>query len=606
MPLKLKFGLFVSFIILFSLLIPTVLFLIQSRTLFEKTSHQRMDNVLLQVKTNVNLQVRSVLQTLKAAATSYQQAHDMENSLLSLQKVNAQFKTFFTLNKQGQIQLLLPYDGEMMGLNLAGEPYFTIPFFEQQTHITYRRASPIYSSPSIMITTALEMATREKRSLSQRGVLGVIIPVTSFFQNATKYQMSDNSVIFVLSRAGFIYRTASDHSLITGHQVLVDLMADKRSSLKKEFSTPAGKSIVSLVREPLSGWIIGLEVPFEDLGQHYQSLYRSMLPWILLSLFIVSGISFIFIRHLNISIQKLVEGGRQINEGNLDVPFDLPVHDEFGLIAHHFTAIIKSLKKGQENLESAYRQVTSHQLMKRDMSVAHQIQQAMIPTQYPQRPDIEIAGVYEPAREVGGDVLDYTENQDGTISILIADVSGKGIPAALVMAQTKIIFRVFASEMDSVVDIMAKANAYLYQNLRKNTFVTAIYGKYYPDIKKFCYCNAGHNPAYFYSQQRGQITEISDEESQCLGAWSTFEGQELAVKIEPGDSLLLYTDGATEAKNINGEMFEEIRLKKTFKKYHHLAAPQLIEKIKETIELFIENEVLYDDLTMIIIKSPLT
>lgn len=604
-PLWLKLSALISAILLSTFMVTTLLYYIGSEAVLKKSFNEKMVNAALQLRIATGIQLRSTVQILNALALSYHHANDLENSLISQQKLNPLLKQVFVLDINGKLTHQLPFNPKMIGTIHKKKVFFTIPYYEKRLYIGYFVTSFWSKSPHLIITVPLEMSAKDKLAPPIKGVLGAVIPISDFLKPLKQYVISENSVIFLLSEKNVLFSSQIDYPSLMTTKYLNSLKEKKWNApvlVDNYISEVGDKHFIAICREDFTQWFIGIDAPFYDFIKHFKAIYQYIFIGEIFSLFIAFVVFIFFIRRFNISIRDLSNSIEKGVNGEFDAILKVSHHDELGLMAFNVNKLLTTLKKRKENLADAYRRITSQEVMKRDVSIAQQIQIAMIPSHFPQLDNVDLAGIYEPAREVGGDVLDSFENDDGTISLLVADVSGKGIPAALVMAQTKIIFRIIATKEDTILHIMNKANSILYQNLSKTSFVTAFFAKYNPEKMILRYCNAGHNPPFYYSRVQNRVMELKEEESCCLGAWETFEGKERSIKFNSGDALLIFTDGATEATNEEGNMFEEIRLIKAFEKYHHLSALSAIENIKKDIASFVGNAVVYDDLTMILLK----
>src|SRR3712207_2649865 len=177
----------------------------------------------------------------------------------------------------------------------------------------------------------------------------------------------------------------------------------------------------------------------------------------------------------------------------------------------------------------------------------------------PSLPGWRIAAYYRPAREVGGDFYDFLELPDGQIAIVTGDVSGKGIPAALVMATTHTILRGDALGVLSPGEVLERANDRLYPDIPAHMFVTCLYAELDPVTGRLRYANAGHNPPY--AATAGGVTELRAR-GMPLGAMPGMTYEEKEIYLSPGESVLLHSDGLVEAHDPSGEMFGFSRLQK--------------------------------------------
>lgn len=203
----------------------------------------------------------------------------------------------------------------------------------------------------------------------------------------------------------------------------------------------------------------------------------------------------------------------------------------------------------QERIEALERERLAHELR-----VAGSIQQMLLPQQLPQLDGWETAAHYRPARAVGGDFYDFIEASDGRLVIIVADVSDKGVPAALVMASTRAIVRGAASSLTDPAEILARANAKLVPEIPASMFVTAFCGILDPHTGRLCYANAGHTLPYRRTCERVNHLRAT---GLPLGLFAEASYETFETTIEPGECVLFLSDGMTEAHNPAGAMFGE-------------------------------------------------
>jgi len=234
------------------------------------------------------------------------------------------------------------------------------------------------------------------------------------------------------------------------------------------------------------------------------------------------------------------------------------------------------------------------------LSIARTIQKTFLPKKVPQLPGYDIWGVNIPSGEVGGDYYDFITIVENQLGVTIADVSGKGIPAALIMASFRASLLAEIRNNYAIRSICSKVNNLLCESLEPENFVTGIYGVL--DIKNsiFTFSNAGHNPGLLLRAE-GNIEELS-EGGIILGIRPDSEYEERPVYIAPADVLCLFTDGVTEAENDQGDQFDTHRVVDIIRQSRTLPAARIGAKIIKAVKEFAGRDFGMDDLTLIIIK----
>jgi sigma-B regulation protein RsbU (phosphoserine phosphatase) len=239
--------------------------------------------------------------------------------------------------------------------------------------------------------------------------------------------------------------------------------------------------------------------------------------------------------------------------------------------------------------------------LEEDLRTARHIQQSLLPKENPRLVDIDIAGLSIPAKQVGGDYYDFIPIDDDHLGIAIADVSGKGTPAALLMANLQACLRGQAVINRSVKDTVTKANFMLSRFMDMGKFITLFYGILHLKNKTFTYTNAGHNFPFLLDKD-GNLKTL-EKGGIILGMFDSAVYEEETVPLKSGDILLLYTDGITEATNDKEEMFEEERLLKLLKDNQSLSAQPFSQKIVDEVLLFCGTIPQGDDITLVLVKT---
>ena len=235
-----------------------------------------------------------------------------------------------------------------------------------------------------------------------------------------------------------------------------------------------------------------------------------------------------------------------------------------------------------------------------EVQLARQIQQTFIPHALPAHAAWQMAARWRTARQVGGDFYDVIELPNGKIGLFIADVADKGMPAALFMALTRTLVRAAVIEMDSPAGVLGRVNDQLLPDTQQGMFVTAVYGVLDVESGEFTYVNAGHNPP-FWVNQNGNVEKLT-RTAVALGVMEQPNMEERTVCLGFGDTLLLYTDGLTEAFSPLGELFGDVRLMTALQAIQASTADEVLATVEEHLNEFIESTPLGDDLTMLALR----
>jgi len=300
------------------------------------------------------------------------------------------------------------------------------------------------------------------------------------------------------------------------------------------------------------------------------------------------------------SLGEVTKDIEAIGNGDLERKIVTQRKDEIGRITHAVKIMATKLKRARE-------EIVEKERMKKEMQIAKEIQQTLLPHSIPQIPEIKIASYYHSAMEVGGDYYDFIEIDKEHFGVVIADVSGKGVAGSLVMTMVRSIMRIEALKNPSPHRLLTLLNSILIRDIPEDMFITLFYTVF--DLREYeiNYCCAGHNPAYFFSKNENKVLTLKPE-GPPLGI-NLFDEDEFASRLQEGriefnwgEVLLLYTDGVTEAKNHRREQFGEERLKMLMKSNRLLTPDKFKDILKLEIETFTNREPQSDDITFVILK----
>lgn len=243
-----------------------------------------------------------------------------------------------------------------------------------------------------------------------------------------------------------------------------------------------------------------------------------------------------------------------------------------------------------------------------ELEIAHQVQTKLLPKKSPVIEGYSFAAVCDPAKEVGGDYYDFINLGKDKIGVVIGDVAGKGLPAAIYMTLTKGIFQSYSENNNSPKDVLAKINKLIYQIIESGSFVTMFYGII--DLKQnvFTYARAGHEPPIFFNSNNTEFTMLRP-----VGMALGFEQGEIfeekmeedTITLSKGDKIIFYTDGFTEANNRLNEEYGKARLLDFAKENRTLDSSKFLELLLEDVKNFCQGTDQFDDMTSIIIQRDL-
>ncbi len=281
------------------------------------------------------------------------------------------------------------------------------------------------------------------------------------------------------------------------------------------------------------------------------------------------------------------------NSGNMDFIYNR--EDEIKQLTISFESLIDRINHYIEWIEkaSAERERTIA-----EMGVAAHIQANMLPNKPPNRKEIDLIASMTPAKEVGGDFYDFFFVDDSRLTMVIADVSGKGVPAALFMVIAKTLIKNHAMNSESPAEVFTNVNTQLCENNKEDMFVTAWLGMLDVGSGSLVFVNAGHNPPLLTGDD-GTFEFMRSEAGLVLAGAEGMRYRQQEVKLREGDKLFLYTDGVTEAMNERQQFFGEMRLKDVINENKDFTVSQILSAVRNEIDLFVGKEQQFDDITML-------
>ncbi|MBR0288858.1 MAG: SpoIIE family protein phosphatase [Selenomonadaceae bacterium] len=449
------------------------------------------------------------------------------------------------------------------------------------------------------------------------GVAGIDNSNSDLYEQINEFTASKKSVNFVLNEFGeVIFSTQATGTLAVKTSEATNKIVSKAGT--RDLRTSSEKTLAAAVKRMVAGeqdvvpiklndenfyiafapmtntnWSFGMLIPAEEvlkatagtqdyffnqvtklqdrMRQEYSYINNLVIvipTFLLIILFIMStNLSRRFVK----PIHELTDGVREISmELSKDVQeisgdylnkkLDIHTGDEIEELANGFNAMTDELKNYMANLT---KETADKERLATELDVATEIQDGMLPKDFPAREDFELFATTTPAKEVGGDFYDFYFLDEKHLAITVADVSGKGIPAALFMVISKTVLNNFAAsfyKQNGLAPVVAAANEQLCANNEAMMFVTAFIGVLDLDTGEFIFVNAGHNPPVIYHAEENHCDFLDVKKNFVLGPMDEIPFVEQKVSLKRGDLLFLYTDGVTEALNVADEEYLPDRL----------------------------------------------
>lgn len=335
----------------------------------------------------------------------------------------------------------------------------------------------------------------------------------------------------------------------------------------------------------------------KDLESARLSLRREIVRNVVLFLLMAGGISVLLGLFLTRPIRQLATDMRAVSNGDLDRRSTVHSADEVGDLAHTFNRMVASLKEVQERR-------ATQKAMEKELGIARRIQKGLLPATLPQIPRWDVAAYWTPAKEVGGDYYDFIPLGDGAWGTAVGDVSGKGIPASLIMSMVRCLLRLATRAGLGPAGTLGLVNDVITPDLKDGMFISMVFLHFTEDRGAVRLVRAGHNPPIVLpgGDASPKLCEIPGV---ALGLRSGFGHQgyaETELPLNPGDALILYSDGIVEAMNEQGEEFEMKRFLKTLAAVKHQSARDIIKASMVQLTHWRGKAAQSDDITLVVLK----
>lgn len=350
-----------------------------------------------------------------------------------------------------------------------------------------------------------------------------------------------------------------------------------------------------------NGWTIAVAVRYEDAFHDLFMLWLSMLGMAIIGIILLYLISRYIIYKESRPIVAFAEAASKITDGRFDVPIpEVKTKDEMKDLGNALSFMQESVTNYIEELKTT---TSEKERLASELNVAHAIQKQMLTDKFPELDSIGIHASSYPAKEVGGDLYDFFISGQ-YLYFIIGDVSGKGVPAALLMAITIAAFRATIKNSSSTADVVSTINDTFCQSNEDLMFVTVIVGKINLDNGKVEFCNGGHNPMVI-TDKNGNASFIQAKPNIACGAFSGFPYKEESFTMEKGSRLVIYTDGVTEAETVEKDQYGESRLIEWAKTYACNTAnsdEECVASLENEVKTFTNGANQSDDITIMSIS----
>ena len=470
------------------------------------------------------------------------------------------------------------------------------------------------------------------------GVIGADVRLSRLTTVVSMRRFTPHSRSYLVDRDGnFVTREdrISETSLIPGLNVFASdsPLADMKSSMNAYDRTSGfllkERLFYASSRVPRTNWLIIAAGPIADVADPVFRFYRTLLIISGIAMLAAMGFATFESRFLSKPIEKLKQGAIALAAGNFSHRVHIDTKDEFGELGDFFNHVAVSLKNDMDRISEQRNEIerysqtlekkvfertmdlkeVNHLLrlkntqMEEEVQMAAAVQRKIVPTedQLPKVHGLSFGARYLSMENVGGDLYDVLDQGCGKYAFIIGDVSGHGIPAALIAAMAKVSFRAHALEGRLPHEIMADTNRDLCDLIGGETyFVSAFLATLDSTTGMLRYANAGHPPAYL-RRATGQILELENKEGQLLGIAEDFICSTNSTVMEKGDRLFMYTDGIIEARSPEGQFYDSPRLADFFSVHGEIEPAQFVDLLLKDVQNFCDSASQSDDRAVLVV-----
>lgn len=447
------------------------------------------------------------------------------------------------------------------------------------------------------------------------GIVTADISLDWLTQTIGAIQVLDSGYAFLLSRNGaLVTHPVSDYIMnesifslaeSTGNPFLRELgrrmLAGERGFVThRDYSGAPARVYFGPL--PGAGWSLGIVFPEDELFAGIRELTITVAAMGALGMLLIAFVVVWISRSITQPLRLLVAATGRMSGGDFDVELSAKAaRDEVGDLSRAFARMSQDL---QAHIRDLVATTSAKERIEGELSVAHDIQMSILPKMlppFPHRDEFNLFAVMEPAKEVGGDFYDFFQLDEDHLCLVIADVSGKGVPASLFMAVTKTLIKATARMELSPGEILCQVNDQMARDNDQSMFVTVFCAVLDLRSGALTYTNAGHNPPLLISRQ-GAPSFFPKTRQLVIGAMEDYPYQSESMQLRPGDILFLYTDGVTEAMNLQDVLYEEERLLAVATELQRESIYDIVNGTVASIKTFAGTAPQSDDITIMAIE----
>jgi len=482
-------------------------------------------------------------------------------------------------------------------LSISKKPYWSEPNFDSASQgLTSTYVVPMFDSlqghGKMLGLIAIEFRLKWLQSFLQKNKVYDSDYIFIISKQGKPVVMPGNRFTFDKTILGFAKELNNPDLYALGKK----MMDGETGSFEMQDVIKNESSIYYYEPIPSTSWSVGVVFPkFELFGQLYSTTFIlgivGLTGFLLILIFTI-----VILKRQTKPLRELSAAAKEIGHGKFDVTMPvIHTHDEVGILNDSLRNMQEELKSYIKNLVKT---VKEKERIEGELQVAQKIQMGYLRrdfTRFAQNMDFEISALLKPAHEVGGDFYDFFKISDNKIGIAIGDVAGKGIPAALFMSVALTLTRSGNYTKSSLANVVGKINNELCKQNDDSYFITAFFGVLDLSTGELIFCNAGHN--YPYLLKKSDLFEIQVTHGPALGVIGGQKYKTGKLKLGRDDMIFLFTDGITDAENVNKQFFDKTRLEEALRMDLLKKPTEITKDVYQDIRKFTAGEAQFDDIT---------
>ena len=605
-----------------------------SRAILEEELETNARNLVMSLVHRVEAELLAVAKVAEGLANTLETVHSTNEDMLALlrrtvennQEVYGSVVAFEPQTVDTESEMYAPYyyrDKGKIILSQLEKTYKYVPYLYWDWYqIPKELGKPEWSEPYFdegggnipLATYSVPFYERSGATAKLKGVVAADISLESLTKLISSVKVYKTGYAALLSRNG----------LILAHPLQDAVMNESFFSIAEERDDPflrqLGKKMISgesdfilytslvgarswLYYAPIrsTGWTLAVVFPEAELLENVSRLSLTMAAMGLVGILLLTAAVASIAISITKPLRSLAEATQVMSQGNFDVSLpEVRTNDEVGRLTQAFRLMTKALQEYIVNLTET---TAAKERIQSELNVATEIQASLLPRlfpAFPDRPEFDIYASMDPAKEVGGDFYDFFFIDKNNLCFLIADVAGKGVPAALYMMVAKTLLKAEGQRLGEPDKILSYVNAVLSSDNDSCMFATVFCAILNSATGEVRFANAGHNPPLLLDKRGVQYLSVLN--GFVLGPMEDFVYETEKLTMEEGDILFLYTDGVTEATNSADELYGESRLLMRLQNGPQTDLPAMIQNIRADVKLHANGAPQSDDVTMVAVK----